>query len=99
MRAFGVREEQIAPWLGEQEQEAVAFEVWPENWPALELFLALQTQWRHAGMAGLPTGLDYAAIEPALRLMGMAPSPQLFADLRVMEDAALVALHERWRRK
>jgi hypothetical protein len=34
------------------------FEVLPENWEAVQMFMRCQTQWR-TGMAGL-IGLDYA---------------------------------------
>lgn len=67
-------------------------EIWPDNVRAYELFNALATQWR-AGMGG-PTGLDYSAVEVTMRLCGLPPAewPELFADLRVMERAALEAM-------
>ncbi len=37
----------------------------PENWDAVRVFLAAQTQWR-TGPAGY-VGLDYAAVRAALR--------------------------------
>ncbi|WP_439685106.1 DUF1799 domain-containing protein [Cupriavidus oxalaticus] len=71
-------------------------EVHVDNWEPLQLFLTLQTQWRHiAGMADcMRTGLDYAAIEPVFRLRGVKRKRQaaLFADLRVMEAAVLEEL-------
>ena len=30
-----------------------AIDVMPENWGAMRLFLAMETQWRRAGMSGL----------------------------------------------
>ena len=57
------------------------------------LFLSLATQWRVAP-SGLPQGLDYAAVEPAMRLAGLKPGPALFEGLRVMEAAALQVFHE-----
>lgn len=64
-------------------------EVYPCTLAALDLMAALGTQWR-VGQGGV-TGLDYAAAESALRLQRTPRSqwPQLFADLRVMERAAL----------
>jgi hypothetical protein len=56
---------------------------------AAVLFLALGTQWRSAGQAGILTGLDYAAIEPAARMLGLGLVPQTFLDLRHMEAVAL----------
>jgi hypothetical protein len=71
--------------------------VWPENWKALELFLALQTQWRvTATMAGIfYVGLDYSAAEALLRARRAKNRAQLLADLRVIEYAALKGLNRR----
>lgn len=51
--------------------------------------MSLLSQWR-VGMSG-PTGLDYSAIPTVLRLtcVPRAAWPDVFEDLRVMEDAAL----------
>lgn len=51
------------------------------------------SQWR-TGMNGA-TGLDYAVIPTVLELIEVprARWPQVFQDLRVMEDAALAHLH------
>lgn len=38
------------------------FRLWPEHLPAARLFDGCCTQWRHAGMDGTPTGLDYAGV-------------------------------------
>lgn len=80
-------------------REQPDFLVWDENWRAVTLFVGLATQWRlHLGMAGVYyQGLDYAAVEAALRLERIAPRdwPALFADLRVMERAALPLMNEK----
>jgi hypothetical protein len=61
---------------------------------ALEAFLACDTQWRRvvAGSRLISTGLDYAGVRAALAMMGVRATPQLFADLRAMEDEALQAM-------
>lgn len=68
--------------------------IWPENWPAFEVFSALRTQWRiaHCGR----TGLDYGAIPITLRLCNVPRSdwPEVFAALRIMESAALEEMHK-----
>lgn len=66
----------------------------------MRLFLAVQTQWRHAGMSGLPVGLDYVAVRAAMDMSDVAPAecPDAFARLRVIEVAALKALHSRFGR-
>lgn len=68
--------------------------VFPDVARAVDAFDALGTQWR-TGFAGF-TGLDYSAVEPTLRLLGVERSEwkQLFEDIRVMEAAALAQMHE-----
>jgi hypothetical protein len=72
-----------------REREEESFELLPENEPAAEIFLACATQWRLAGMSGIPTGMDYAGVQAAIALMGATPSPALFDELRDMEAGAL----------
>lgn len=60
----------------------------------LNVFLALQTQWRMLvppmGGAIIWLGLDYQAAEATIRLMGYQDqSKTLFEGLRIMEAAAL----------
>lgn len=71
---------------------ATSVEIWPENYQAYLLFCTMDTQWR-IGMSG-PTGLDYAALPMALRMIAAprAEWQQLMADIRVMESAALQAM-------
>jgi hypothetical protein len=63
--------------------------VWPRHLPALRLYIDSQTQWRE-GFSGA-TGLDYAGVEALLRLQGVrgAQRAERFAELQVMERAAL----------
>ncbi|KGE01004.1 hypothetical protein JL39_07625 [Rhizobium sp. YS-1r] len=69
-------------------------EIMPANWDSLMAFLECQTQWRvAAGMAGLVWfGLDYVACK--LVLDSIDADTEVFADLRVMEAAALPVLNE-----
>jgi hypothetical protein len=70
------------------EQRPENFEVWEENWPVLDLFLRVQTQWR-TGMNG-PIGLDYGAVAWVLRLTAEeATHRALLEDLQIMEGAVL----------
>jgi len=72
------------------------FGIWLENWPAVEAFLAVHTQWR---VCTLPdgkaywSGLDYAGVAAGLTGAGIETSPALWRDLRVMEAAARNALN------
>lgn len=73
--------------------------VWPEHRQAFDVFCAMQTQWRMGGggMGGsMPTGLDYPALQSVMQLLEVpvADLMQVFADVRVMEGAALYAMAE-----
>lgn len=77
-------------------------DVWPDNWHAFSLFLALATQWHWlVGLAGARrAGLRYEAITPVVLAMVRAkvprslhqPTPALMQQLQQLEDAALDAL-------
>lgn len=69
-------------------------EVWPENWAAWCLFAELDTQWHRAGMNGARTGLMYAVLWERLDRLQLTPADwlQLYDDVRVLEQAALVAI-------
>jgi hypothetical protein len=75
-----------------QAQSRMVVEVWPENWQALQLFARLSTQWR-VGMNG-PGGLSYEAAYPLMDRLQLSQDElgQLFADLQVMEQAALTVM-------
>lgn len=62
--------------------------VWPENVPAVRLFLQLQTQWR-VRPSGRLQGLRYTEAEAAMRLMGLKNRAELFDQLVDMEHAVL----------
>lgn len=72
--------------------------LWPENVKVVEVFLALGSQWRMlAGAHGaMYLGLDYAVVQPVLELLQLKRKhwPQLFAELRMMERAALAVLNQ-----
>jgi hypothetical protein len=75
------------------------FAVWPENEPALRVFLAMETQWRPLpmGMAGSqPQGLEYTALPAVMEFCGIEPGERgkVFKQLQIMEDAALTAMRK-----
>lgn len=77
----------------QEPEQPEPFEVWEENWPAVEMFLRVQTQWR-VGMNG-PVGLDYGAVEWLLRLYGASDPRSVLEDLQIMEAAVLAAVSKR----
>jgi hypothetical protein len=72
---------------------AEAIDVLAENWPTVQLWLRIQTQWRVSGMGG-PVGLDYTAVEAAMRMLRLRNRTELFDGLQVMEVAALKAMKD-----
>lgn len=86
--------------LAPGEDPQAAFDVYGENVVACRLFLAMQTQWRVVALSTmaaartLRTGLDYATLEPTARLSGLAPTPDDFDRLRIMEAEAIAAFGE-----
>lgn len=72
------------------------FEVALANADTIRAWLACATQWRiAAGIAGsMWLGLDYAAVDVVLRRTKPADPDAVFADLQLMEDAALAVFGE-----
>jgi hypothetical protein len=70
-----------------------AVDVYPENWAALQLMLALATQW-HQGFNG-KTGLIYASVPIVMDLNPPADRQDTFAALQVIEREMLAA----WRKQ
>ena len=68
------------------------FEVWPDNWLAVEMFLRCQTQWRTT-MAGV-CGLDYTAVQWLFRLYEVKDQPAVLESLQIMEAAAVKILNK-----
>lgn len=72
--------------------QAADYEVMPCNRQIVELFMALQTQWKRSHTGSL-AGIDYQAARAAVELMQVpaADWPELFEGLQVMEFAAVEA--------
>lgn len=71
---------------------AAEFEVHPDNWSTVEMFLRLQTQWRTT-MNGV-IGLDYSAVQWLFRLYEVQDERALLEDLQTMEVAAMQAINK-----
>ena len=78
-----------------EEASGPPVELWPDNLPAVNAFIAMSTQWR-VGMNGA-TGLDYGVVPTVLRLAGVprAEWAEVFDGLRTMEDEALKTMREK----
>ena len=69
------------------------FEVIPAAWPAVLMFLRVQSQWR-VGTAGI-VGLDYNAVRWMFELYEVAEPRQLLDDLQIIEATVVEILNER----
>lgn len=90
LRALNAPEDVIAQL--EEAQSAEDFEVWEENWPFVEMFLRLQTQWR-VSFGGL-LGIDYVAAKWLFDVYSVEDHKETLDALMIMERAALSALNE-----
>lgn len=70
--------------MGDFEEASIG--AWPDNIPAINVFIAMDTQWRPHR-----TGLDYAALPAVLDVQDVpkAERGDVFECLRVMESEAL----------
>lgn len=73
--------------IGEQPEEGI--EIWLENVPTVEVFIAMGTQW-NSGMAGI-IGLRYEALPTVLRMLRVPRTEEsdIFTGLREMERETL----------
>lgn len=103
MQAFGAPQEeidQVRARIAERERAAPSadecFPVYADNLPTVSAFLALRTQWVHAGMDGQRTGLNYAGV---CAWIAQHTRPRrrrpLMQGIQTMEHAVLVADYER----
>lgn len=94
MRDYHLPEDEIERLLLQERKKD--FSVWADNWPALQVFIACQTQWRVIVGATqcIYQGLDYSSLESVLRIQ--APRKKradLFEDVRLLEQGALAKLN------
>lgn len=90
LAAFGI--DLPEPDEDEPEDDGL-FAVFVENMPICRVFLAMTTQWNHAGMNGVITGLNYQALPVVLELSASSLTPAQFEGLQMMELAALAELN------
>ncbi|WP_072017695.1 DUF1799 domain-containing protein [Erwinia typographi] len=72
--------------------DVTEIDVWPDVWPAFQVFQAMYTQWR-TGMGGV-TGLDYNILPWLMKVHGISDEASALHDIRVMEASALRVIHK-----
>ena len=81
----------IAPPPSKQAED---FEVLPEAWPAVAVFLKVQTQWR--ADSGAIIGLDYGAVRWVFELYGIKDeAAKTLADLQIIEATVIAGFMKR----
>lgn len=91
---MGASAEDIARILPQVKTEPEDYEVLPENWQTVMLFLACQTQWRTGGMGGV-VGLDYNVVFKIMQVYKVEDERQQLEDLQIMEGAVLSKIAKR----
>ena len=79
--------------LPDLESKAEHCEVWPEAWPAVDLFTKVQTQWR-GGASGI-IGLDYQAVRWLMELYEFDDQRTMLEDLQVIEARVIETVNSR----
>lgn len=70
--------------------------VWPENWEAVQLFLALQADWITPGAMGGSYRLPTTEIEAAMRIKGIKDKQSAWQKLQLMKEHAADALMRKY---
>ncbi|WP_374537180.1 DUF1799 domain-containing protein [Chitinimonas taiwanensis] len=100
MRAMGISDAEISAAFADFEAEDPIehFEVWPECWRAVQIFLDLGTQWIRTYLPGVMVWecLPLERVLPLLRELEPKRKHrlQLIEDLQTMERIALQALND-----
>lgn len=69
------------------------FEVIPAAWPAVCMFLRVQTQWRIS--TGAIVGLDYSAVRWVFELYEVKEPRKMLDDLQTIEATVIETLNQR----
>lgn len=83
--------------LPEKLTAPVDYEVFPENWDAVLLFLRCQTQWR-AGAEGSVLGLDYGPVFQMMALYAVESQRDVMDGVQVIEAKAAELINEQARK-
>ena len=76
-----------------EEKRTKDFEVIPEAWAAVVMFMRVQTQWRTSGDSIV--GLDYGAVRWIFELYDVDKPRRLLDDLQIIEATVVETLNQR----
>lgn len=82
--------------LPDMDEDDGDFYVHPDNWPIVETFCRLSTQWRVGPMGGV-IGLDYLGVKTVMDLTQPADQHKImFESIQIMERVALEVLNSKY---
>lgn len=76
-----------------ESDRARLFEVWEENWPVLQMFLRIQTQWNVHPMGGY-VGMNYQSAEFAFKIYNVKNRREMLEGLQTIEFEVLKVVDE-----
>lgn len=91
--------EQLQAYLAARNADSSFAGVWPENYAAVDAFLAVASQWRTAvtvekgRLTTMWIGLDYAGAAIGWAARGIELTSDLLTGVQIMEMAARLALN------
>ncbi len=74
------------------EEATPVTEIWPDNKAAVDVFVAMSTQWRVGGVGAI--GFDYNVLPLVMNMIGTPEDERagVFESLRLMEETALTTM-------
>ena len=93
MRELGASDDEIDQLLA-QEVEPEPFEVMPDNWPAIQLYLSVYGQFRISA-TGHVVGFDFAAVDIDIRRSEVEVSAQTWERFKILAHHTVQTLNQR----
>lgn len=93
MREMGADQERIDA-LHDSERQEQPYEVLPENWPAVQLYLSVYGQFRMAA-SGHILGFDLNAVDIDIKRSGLEPTAQDWGKFKVLQQMTVTILNQR----
>lgn len=90
---MGADQEKIDNLLESQEEDQ-PYEVLPENWPALQLYLSVYGQFRVAA-SGHILGFDLNAVDIDIKRSGLEPSTEDWSKFKLLQQMTVTILNQR----
>ena len=93
MRELGASDDEIEQLLA-QEVEPEPFEVMPDNWPAIQLYLSAYGQFRISA-TGHVVGFDFTAVDIDINRSGVEVSAETWQRFKILAHHTVNTLNQR----